>query len=103
MEGIVQSYSVLTLGTVLYCRALVMFCLELLETFQSSPTYFLPQFFFQLICLKLFGFLLSCSQVVPNSFKDLPYHLTKPEVLRTSAPVSATLGTNTFFKSLKSF
>lgn len=96
MEGIVQSYSVLTLGTVLYCRALVMFCLELLETFQSSPTYFLPQFFFQLICLKLFGFLLSFSQVVPNSFKDLPYHLTKPEVLRTSAPVSATLGTNTY-------
>lgn len=91
MEGIVQSYSVSTLGTVLYCRALVRFCLELQETFQSSPTYFLPQLFFRLICLKLFGFLLSCSQVVPNSFKDLPYHLTKPEVLRTSSSVSAHL------------
>lgn len=103
MEGIVQSYSVLTLRTVLYCRVLVMFCLELLETLQSSPTYFPPQFFIQLICLKLFGFLLSCSQVVLNSFKDLPYHVTKPDILRTSAPVSATFGTNTFFKSLESF
>lgn len=98
----VQSYSVLTLGTVLYCRVLVMFCLELLETLQSSPTYFSPQFFIQLIGLELFGFLLSCSQVVPNSFKELPNHLTRPEVLTTSAPVSATLGTNTFLKSLKS-
>lgn len=103
MEGIVQSYSVLTLGTVLYCRVLVMFFLELLETLQSSPTYFPPQFFIQLICLELFGFLLSCSQVAPDSFKNFPYHLTRPEVLRTSALVSGTLGTNTFLKSLKSF
>lgn len=101
MGGILQSYSVLTLGTVLYCRVLVMFY-DVTKTALIFTYLIFPQFFIQLIHLK-------GSLVVPLSFKDLPHHVTKPvfrssaRVFRSSVPVFATCNTNPFFKSLKSF
>lgn len=78
-----------------------MFCLELMKTLSSSLTSFPHNSLFNSSTYNFF-ILLTYSQVVPNSFKNLSPHVTNP-IFRSSTPVSATFNTKSFIKSLKSF